>query len=74
MMNTLITETPANASNRQIAVAVIAEKLGIPATSVQDETKLGDVWREIMTVVVFKTCRTIILRRDATAGDLFRQL
>jgi hypothetical protein len=76
MRGTSITETPRNASNREIAIAVIADKLGIPATSVNDETKLGTAWDEILTVVTFKTCRTILLRDayNTTAGDLFRQL
>ena len=69
-----ITETPPHASNRDIAITVIADKLGIPVTSVNDETKLGNAVLDIAQVVCFKTCQVIILKDDATAADLFRQL
>lgn len=69
-----VTKTAESLSNREIATAVIADKLGIPPTAVTDSTSLGEAWREIAMVVAFKTGQQIISNVEMSASDLFMQL
>jgi hypothetical protein len=72
--NVSVTRTAKGSSDKEIAVAVIADKLGIPETSVADDLSLGEAWREIAMVVTFKTGKAIISTARMKASDLFEQL
>lgn len=69
-----VTQTKAGATRREIAVAVIAEKLGIPVDQVRNDTPLGDVAHEITMVIAFKTGDVIIGNARMSAGEVFKQL
>ena len=69
-----VTKTAEGLTNREIAIAVIADKLGIAEENVNDKTELGDKYREIVMVVTFKTGGMIISNQGMLASDLFLQL
>jgi len=61
-------------SKRDIAAAIIADALGIPVESVNDDTPLGDRWHDVSLPIVFETGMGLILNEGDTAGDIFKQL
>lgn len=61
-------------NSREIAAAVIADKLGIPRDQVTDDTALGDAWSDITVTVCFRTSTVVIGNTGMTAGDVFKQL
>jgi hypothetical protein len=70
----VVTNTSAGLSNREIAIEVIADKLGVARAEVNDSTKLGDVAHDITMVLCFKTGKMFIGRANMTAKDVFDQL
>ncbi len=69
-----VTPTRPGMSKREIAITVIADKLGIAEAEVKDDTLLGDSSQEIGTVICFKTGNMIVGRPNMIAADIFRQL
>jgi len=69
-----VTDTPEGVTRLEIAIAVIADKLGIPEDSVTAKTQLGDKWDEIGMVVAFKTGVPVVSSEDMSADDIIRQV
>ena len=69
-----ITNTADGLSNRDIAIAVIADKLGIPQSEVNDETDVSRAWHEISMVIAFKTGKSIRSSVGMKAVDLLSQI
>ena len=69
-----ITSTPPGATHRDIATAVIADKLGISPESISDNTELGDSYREISMTIAYKTGEIVFSSSGMTAKDIFDQL
>lgn len=69
-----ITKTLPGLTPKEIAVAVIADKLGIPENQVTDKTPLGDAWHEVAPVIAIKTGKIIVSNVGMKAKDIFEQL
>lgn len=69
-----ITKTQAGMTPREIAVAVIADKLLIRTTEVSDTTHLGNAFHDITMVIALKTGKILIGNVNMTAKDVFDQL
>jgi hypothetical protein len=69
-----VTQTAPGMSRREIAIAVIADKLGIAAEKVTDDTDLGEAWREMGPVLAIKLGRAIMLESGMHARDIFAQI
>lgn len=69
-----ITETATGLSNREIAVAVIADKLGISEKDVTDDTDLGDAWHEIAMNLAIKTNQIMVSNAGMKASGIFSQI
>lgn len=59
---------------REIAISVIASKLGVRPEAVNDETPLGGQAEQICMIVAIKTGKQMIGNRGMKAKDVFRQL
>jgi|SRR3989338_2586308 len=69
-----ITPTPKDSTSRNIAIAVIADKLGIAPNDVKDEMPLGEAFGAVAMTLAIKTRRQIITSREMTVGGVFKQL
>lgn len=69
-----ITNTASSASHRDIAVAVIADKLGINPGDVTDDTALGDAYREIAMNIACKTGVILVSSSGMKAKTILDQL
>ncbi len=70
-----VTPTAKGLSKRDLAIAVIADKLGIPIDQVKDDTPLGNAAHDITMVLAFKLGGAMIVgSSNMTAKQVFDQL